>query len=403
MKFIRLSLLILALPILFLANLSGQGRTLEEIQRDARADVVQIAISGQPEAATRLARRAFQVHGGFVVSTQDPAYTLRFSPAGSNQVEFTLVRGTGGREVMRGNQSGATLSEAVLRASDQVVTQITDAPGFFSGRLAFVGERTGHREIYTSDVFFTNVRQLTRDQSEALLPRWSPDGRFIIYTTFFRSGFPDLYRIQVSNGRRTPFATFDGTNTGGVFSPSGREVAMTLSSPGNAEIFIADNEGRILRRLTRNNSLEATPSWSPDGTQLVFTSDQPGRPQLFIMSSQGGAMQRVPTNISGYCAEPAWNPVHANLIAFTIAQGGQFRTALYDRTTRQTRVLTEGRTDVVEPSWAADGRHLFVTVRGSNFKQIHLLDTVSGRLSPLHNRDLGNAFQAAFVAQSPNQ
>jgi TolB protein len=383
--------------LLLASPLFAQPRTLDEIQRRGGAEVVTINITGAPEESVRLARRAFGVHGAFTIVPNQPQFTLRLSQTTPGQISFQLVEGAAGREVASGTGRGTSIGEATLRAADQVVERLTRTPGFFAGRLAFVGDRSGNREIFISDVFFTSVRQLTRDQSEVLLPRWSPDGRFILYTTFFRSGFPDLFRIEVANGRRTPFATFEGTNSGGVFSPNGQSVAMTLSSPGNAEIFISDSEGRNPRRLTRNNSLEATPSWSPDGSRLVFTSDQPGRPQLFEINVSGGPMRRIPTNISGYCAEPAWNPVHDNLIAFTISQGGSFRIAVYDSITRTTRVLTEGANDVIEPSWANDGRHLFVTVRSGAFRQIHLLDTATGRLSPLHNRSLGNAFQAAFV------
>jgi WD40-like Beta Propeller Repeat len=47
-----------------------------------------------------------------------------------------------------------------------------------------------------------------------------------------------------------------------------------------------DENGTI--RLTKNNVLDATPSWSPDGTQIVFHKNQPpNRPpfQLWVVKA----------------------------------------------------------------------------------------------------------------------
>ena len=108
-------------------------------------------------------------------------------------------------------------------------------------------------------------------------------------------------------------------------------------------------------------------------------------------------MTRIPTDISGYCAEPAWNPVHEHLIAFTIAQAGEFEVALYDAKARQSRTLTKGAGDAVEPCWTRDGRHLIYTERSANSRRLVLLDTETGHKAYLHNTNWGQASQAAYA------
>jgi TolB protein len=218
----------------------------------------------------------------------------------------------------------------------------------------------------------------------------------LVYTTYYKTGFPDIYKIDLGSGSKTPIATFKGTNTGATFSPDGRQIAMTLSGTGNSEIYVSDSRGKNMRRLTTNKSLEASPSWSPDGRRLVYTSDAPGRPQLFEISSTGGPARRLPTNISSYCAEPVWNPTDESQIAFTAAVSGGFQIALYDTKTRTSKILTRGASSL-EPAWLRDGRHIVFTRRDGANTRLMLLDTVSEKVSPLHNPSFGDTSSASYV------
>jgi TolB protein len=218
----------------------------------------------------------------------------------------------------------------------------------------------------------------------------------LLYTTYFKSGFPDIYKIDADSRRKTPIATFKGLNSGGAFSPDGRQIAMSLSGTGNSEIYVSDSLGKNIRRLTANKSLETSPSWSPDGRRLVYTSDAPGKPQLYEISSSGGSARRIPTNISSYCSEPVWNPVDENLIAFTAAVRGGFQIALYDAKKRSSEILTGGASSL-EPTWLRDGRHLVFTQRNGSIIRLMLLDTVTKEVSNLHAPSFGEASMASFV------
>lgn len=386
--------LLCAFVFLPLQWVGAESIRIPDITGRAGPDPIRIQVESDREEVAQLAQRAFALHGGFRLVRSGGQATLRLRPVSDRAVAYQVS----GRGVSHtGSAEGRDLNQAVLRATDAAVEQLTGRPGFFAGSLVFVSNRTGHKEIYTSDLLFQRVRQITRDGSKSIMPRWSPDASRILYTTYFRQGFPDLFEINLRTRDRRPFAVYRGTNTGAVFSPDGRRVAMTLSSSGNAEIYVSDPSGRSPRRLTRNNSLEATPTWSPDGRQLAFTSDQMGRPQIYVMPSDGGNMRRVQTNISGYCAEPAWNPRHPELIAFTIAQAGRFEIAIFDFRTGASTVLTQGPGDSIEPRWTNDGRHLVITRRNRGVQRLHILDIETKRLSPLHSPQFGNGFMADFV------
>ncbi len=367
-------------------SLSARVIDIGEATREA-GDTVSIRIHSPDSETLQMARRAFALHGGFrVVNDGEAAVTATFTPRG-DAIELELrARGNTATRTIR----AGSLRESVLLAGDRVVEAVFRTPGFFNSRLAFVGKPRGHTEVFTSDLLFQQVRAITSDRSLVVAPRWSPDGRKLVYTSYHASGFPDIFTIDLVTGRREPMATFRGTNAGASFSPDGREIAMALSGTGNSEIFVANSNGTNLRRLTNNRSLESSPSWSPDGTRLVFTSDAPGRPQLHEMSSRGGAMRRIPTDISGYCAEPHWNPRDENLIAFTAAVASGFQIAIFDRSSGRSRFVSNVAGSGVEPHWLNDGRHLLFTERRGNTKRLMILDSISGRSAPLHSSALGD-------------
>jgi TolB protein len=386
---------------LFMFSATGPLLTAETITLDpldrAGEGRLAIAVESSDGGVGSLARRAFGLHGAYVgARPADAAFVIRLEPSGSRSVQLTVGSGRPFVEQLSRNVGGSDLQNAVLRACDLVVEATLQSRGFFAGKLAFVGKQRGVSEIYTSDLLFNRVRPLTRDRALVTGPKWSPDGRRLLYTTYYKTGFPDIYVIDVTTGQRTPIATYKGTNSGAVFSPDGRRIAMALSGTGNSEIYVADANGGNPRRLTENKSLEASPSWSPDGRRLVYTSDALGKPQLFEIASSGGPGRRIPTNVSRYCSEPVWNPVDDSLIAFTAAVSGGFQIALYDATTRSSKILTQGASSL-EPAWLRDGRHLVFTQRQGGRTRLMLLDSETGKVSSLHKPGFGDASSASFV------
>lgn len=373
--------------------LSGQS---EDIVVVTQAEAIAVSIQASGPEDTALLNRAFDAHGGYrIVPANQSQFHLQFTRQSPTTVECSILSGRPAKELKRFSVSGDSDRNSLLRAADRVVRLTSGKNGFFASRLAFIGQRGGNnQEVYTSDLFFGEVKYHTADQSQSVNPRWSPDGKKIIYTGYFRSGFPDIFVIDLQTSRRSPFATYEGTNSGARFSPDGTAVAMVLSAPGNSELFISDARGGSPRRLTRNNSLEASPSWKNDGTELVFTSDTMGKPQLYRISAEGGRMTRIATQISNYCAEPDWNPADSSKIVFTAVFREGFQIVLWDFKENKSTILTRGARDSIEPCWLNDGRHIVFTRRVGANKQLMVIDSETLQESPISSPRFGNTSQA---------
>ena len=362
-----------------------------EVTADNRT--VPVRVSGATQELNALAIQAFSAHGRYHVVASGFIYDIRFAPAGPNQVRVDVLRGPGGGAVASEVATGESERDALFAAADIAVAKTNGLGlrGFFRSKLVFIGERTGHQEIYTSDLFFGDVRQITHDRAIAMTPRWSPDGEKVIYTSYFRSGFPDIFEIDLGSYQRTTFVSFKGTNSGAHFSPDGRQVAMVLSGEGEPEIYVSNAQGRGVSRRTHSDLTKASPCWSPDGSRLVFAME-PG-PQLYVMSASGGMPQRVSYNTgTNYCAEPDWSRANPDKIAFTMSLAGpRYQIAVLDLSKRHGEQVSHAPFDGVEPSWLPDGRHLVYTARTSSTSRVCILDTESGKSTPVSPTSFGPA------------
>ena len=361
-------------------------------------DAMPVTISSNSPELQNLALTAFSTHGRFRPVASGGSYAINFVPVGANQVSVAVTKGSAGTPVFSETVSGTSSRNALLRAADAAVTKITGLRGYFAGKLAFIGDRTGKSEVYTSDLFFGDLFKWTGDGKQVLGPRWSPDGRQVVYTSY-RTSFPDIYTIDFVSRRVSLLASFKGTNSGGRFSPDGTRLAMVLSGEGNPEVYVGNAQGRQLKRLTNNQSVEASPTFSPDGSRILFVSDAAGGPQLYVMPASGGSMSRLPTNISKYCAEPDWSAADPSKIVFTAGVGKGYQVAVFDQKAGASKIVTHAPTDAIEPVWLADGRHVLCTFRAANTRSLYIIDTESGKATRLSPTAFGNAGSPSYLAQ----
>ena len=131
-----------------------------------------------------------------------------------------------------------------------------------TGRIAFVSDRTGERQLYTVAPDGTGEVKLPTGGGEDYSPRWSPDGS---------------------------------------------RVAFVSKRDGNAEIYVMLLDGTELLNLSQNNAEDTKPVWSPDGTHLAFESLRDGRSQVYTVAANGSGLMNVSSG-GGIDRDPVWMP-----------------------------------------------------------------------------------------------
>ena len=328
--------------------------------------------------------------GATEIVSNDLKRTGMISPVGSGSGDYLATgdaseAGVSGRLVNR--KTGENVFNqtfigkgrlAAHQFADAITQAVTGLPGFASSKLAFVAGSVRTQELYLADIDGYNARAITHDGTISASPALNHDGTQLAYTSY-KSGYPDVYLIQLGSGTRTRIAFFPGINTGPSFSPDGSRIALTLSKDGNPEIYTMSPDGGSLTRTTRTRGAETSPSWSPTGDRLVYSSDDRGSPQLFVSSSSGttdGSDWDHLVTGNSYCTKPDWSP-DGKSIAFTTRLGGQFQIGVYDVASRTAHLITSSGGE--DPAWTRDSRHLVY----SNNGRLHLLDTVSRQSLPI--------------------
>lgn len=387
-NFSRLLLLAALLAVPALAP-AAPARAIGEVVVTGE-NAIGVRITGSTPELQQLADRAFEAHGRYKRVGSGQIYDIKFTAVSANQVRVDITRGAAATPVASEVVAGTNARNALLRAADVAVAKTNGLGlrGFFTAKLAFIVQRGNKGDVYASDLFLGGASRLTHDNALTLTPRWSADGSKIIYTSYYRTGAPDIFLLDPSTARKDTFVSFRGTNTGARFSPNGQQVVMVLSGEGTPEIYVSNAQGRQVSRKTRSDAVKSSPAWSPDSSRIVFAME-PG-PQLYVMPAGGGTPQRLVSGF-GYTAEPDWNRAFPNKIACTVRVSGRYQIAVYDFSTGKAQVVSDAKFDGVEPVWLADGRHLVYTARDRTTSVLCILDTEtkkSTRITPTDSQTL---------------
>ncbi|MBV1864355.1 MAG: Tol-Pal system beta propeller repeat protein TolB [Rhodobacteraceae bacterium] len=243
------------------------------------------------------------------------------------------------------------------KVADAVYVRLTGEPsGYFDSRVVYIAEEgpknARKKRLALMDYDGANVRYLTNSNDIVLAPRFSPNAREIIYTSY-ETGEPRVFLMNVDTLSRRVLDSEPGMTFAPRFSPDGRYVVMSLTNRGNTDIYRFDVARGSKTRLTNSPAIETAPSYSPDGNQIVFESDRGGGQQLYVMSANGGSAKRISFG-SGSYGTPVWSP-RGDMIAFTKITKGRFHIGVMRVDGSQEKLLAGSFLDE-GPTWSPNGR-----------------------------------------------
>ena len=180
-------------------------------------------------------------------------------------------------------------------------------------RAVFSGPARGYRLLLVK-LPDGKASVLTPDQPESFVPRFTPDGKTIVFCR--RDG--DIYRVDADGGNprrltegnkyvefRLSSQDRHGSTDGPDVSPDGKSIAYIAVKDGVPNLCVMDVDGRGQRQLTHRKTPCGRPRWSPDGRQLAFVSFEGQFPQLFVVKASGGEPVQL-TRLDGAVTAVQW-------------------------------------------------------------------------------------------------
>jgi tricorn protease len=190
--------------------------------------------------------------------------------------------------------------------------------------IAFSSDRMGNNDVFVVPAEGGEPTQLTFHTGGDLVQYWTPDGSGVVFSSA-RAVFPfgsPLHVVSREGGIPLPLE-MDMASMGMV-RQDGSMVAFTRSnfSPnrkgyrGNnqADIYVQDAATREIVQLTdtdvrnhRSHVHDAHPMWGQDG-RIYFVSERDGIFNLWTMSADGGSPSQVTRHTQGGVMYPAISP-----------------------------------------------------------------------------------------------
>jgi Tol biopolymer transport system component len=147
-------------------------------------------------------------------------------------------------------------------------------------KIAFVGLKNGHSDIYAVDLASDSLEMITDDIFSDMDPSWSPDGRYVAFTSDRGDHLEAL--------------------------PADIEFRVAEFNYHQADVYIADLETGGLRRLTATPYNERTPEWTPQEDILSYVSDRDGVYNLYLHTLENDELHAI-TNLLTGCFQPTWS------------------------------------------------------------------------------------------------
>jgi dipeptidyl aminopeptidase/acylaminoacyl peptidase len=172
----------------------------------------------------------------------------------------------------------------------------------------FAEQKLTYTHIWTYDIRTQQKQQLTVGDFDHSGPTWSPDGRWIAFTsnrsnTTGRdpnySNNTDIFLVPADSGAVRQLTVNPGPDRSPSWSPDGRFIAYLASERVNSsadqmDLMVVAVDGGEPRNLTRElDHSVGSIEWASDGRSIYFTAAEGLGTHLYRVPAAGGALQRI--------------------------------------------------------------------------------------------------------------
>jgi eukaryotic-like serine/threonine-protein kinase len=239
-------------------------------------------------------------------------------------------------------------------------------------RIAFASDRSGAFEIWVANADGTNQVQLTAFRSRAAAPRWSPDGRELVFSAVGAS-HRGIYVVDARGGE--PREVAKGFRPS--WSHDGRSIYFASDKSGLVDVWRIGADGSNAIRVTKSGGYELLES--ANGEWLLYTKSE-FSPGLWRMPVAGGAEELLLPDVLA----ATWQPFEDGIIyvhweglgktLWTAHMSGTItRFTFVDRHSEPVGQLDRGPAMI---SASRDGQYVLWTRPDSTYSDLFLIENI---------------------------
>ena len=241
------------------------------------------------------------------------------------------------------------------------------------GKLAFVTKSGETNSIHVYDLIADKlVESVSFDNLIAVYsPTWNPEATQLAFSSIDRSGFNDLYTFDLTKGELAKITNDIYDERDPAWSPDGKFLAFSSDRTSGGEegifnLFTYSFEDGSIRYVTQGEHMDFSPRWSPDGDFILFTSAR-----IDSVSGKYGAQDIWAVDMSYDIGIP---PEVASTVPTVLDDD---RPQVPERATRK---LTSITTAAYDPLWTEDDQIIYTAFERMGFT-IQTLSNVDSLLA----------------------
>ncbi len=180
-------------------------------------------------------------------------------------------------------------------------------PGL-KGTIVFVSDRSGKLEIWRMHASGRDQKQLTKEDTNHADPKFSPDGRQVLYTAM-KGGFPEVWVMDRDGSGQKKVAT----GLQASWSPDGKSIVLIRDNQTYIRELASGKETRVTPEKWERCGV---PAWSPDGKTIAVASRHLESIGIFLVGLDGASQAQLKAQEA--CCTPAWSKDGKRLLCQTV-------------------------------------------------------------------------------------
>lgn len=239
--------------------------------------------------------------------------------------------------------------------------------------IVFESDRNGNWDIYTLNPITRELTQITYSDAQDRRPHWHPTNKKILFESN-RSGHSRLYEYSLDTretlGINIP--GMEGEFTFGSYAPDANRIAFNIDN----NLAIYDLRNRTSKQITFDETRSLYPRWSPSGDHLCFFSRRDTKgviDELYVINLSNNSVERV-TEWATHNFTPSWSNDGRYLVCSTSLLDSRPEIFIVELSSQKLKRITHNSYSDTEPDWSLiDHRIVFASQIDGQYEIVSLV------------------------------